>query len=185
MLATRLFSGSSCAKPQQTVARSVFISSFIIFPSSLPRSGVRFGFIDCLDVRVHAIPVVLGTCFGICRMEMLYTFFKVSLLHRILHHGDGHDVHSGSSESNHCRMTYVLTNPSKTNGSCFENASAASRVLNIAMFPPSPNGPIPRTTPCAMNLSTSCLWCGYTAMIASLVAPADSPITTYFITILH
>src|SRR6516162_7694409 len=119
------------------------------------------------------------------RMGMLYISLKVSSLHRILHQGDGQNVHSGSRESDHSRITYVLTNPSMTNGSCFENASAASRVLNIAMFPPSTNGPIPRTTPCAMNLSTNCLWCGYTAMIASLVAPADSPITTYFITILH
>jgi len=54
---------------------------------------------------MHAIPMLLGICFGICRMEMLYTFLRVSLLHRILHHGDGHDVHSGSSESDHCRMT--------------------------------------------------------------------------------
>ena len=36
------------------------------------------GFIDRLDVRVHAIPVLLAICFAICRMEMLYTFLKVS-----------------------------------------------------------------------------------------------------------
>ena len=50
------------------------------------------GFIDRLDVRVRAIPVPLAICFPICRMEMLYTFLKVSLLHRILHHDDSHDV---------------------------------------------------------------------------------------------
>src|SRR5215468_3743380 len=67
------------------------------------------------------------------------------------------------------------------NGSSLEKASASARVLKMAMLPPSVNGPMPKTTPRATNLSTTALWRGYTAMIASMLAPDDSPMTTAFI----
>src|SRR5215468_2180826 len=50
---------------------------------------------------------------------------------------------------------------------------------------PSVNGPMPRTTPLAMNVSTTALWRGYTAMIASLLAPDGSPMTTAFMRFLQ
>src|SRR5215471_4641209 len=92
--------------------------------------------------------------------------------------------HSGNSESRHSLITKDFTSPSRRNGSSLEKASASSRVLKMAMLPPSVNGPMPRTTPLAMNLSTTALWRGYTAMIASLLAPDDSPMTTAFMRLL-
>jgi hypothetical protein len=67
-------------------------------------------------------------------------------------------IYSGSRESSQSLITNDFTIPSRIKGSSFENASAASLVLNIAMFPPSVNGPIPKTTPCKTYLSTISLW---------------------------
>src|SRR5262245_37618781 len=94
-------------------------------------------------------------------------------------------IHSGSSESRHSLITNDFTNPSRMNGSSLEKASASSRVLKMAMLPPSVNGPMPRTTPREMNLSTTALWRGYTAMIASRPAPEGSPMTTAFMRFLQ
>src|SRR5262245_61550489 len=93
-------------------------------------------------------------------------------------------LHSGSNESRHSLITNDFTSPSRMNGSSLEKASASSRVLKIAMFPPSANGPMPTTTPRATNLSTTTLWRGYTTMMASRLAPDDSPITTAFMRLL-
>src|SRR5262249_44510392 len=84
---------------------------------------------------------------------------------RATHHGPG-DVHSrsprqfGSNASFQSLITNDFTSPSRMNGSSLEKASASARVLKMAMFPPSENGPIPTTTPRAMNLSTTALWRG-------------------------
>src|SRR5262249_18651622 len=93
--------------------------------------------------------------------------------------------HSGSRESRHSLITNDFTSPSRMNGSSLEKASACSRVLKIAMLPPSVNGPMPSTTPRATYLSTTILWRGYTAMIASRLAPEDSPMTTAFMRFLR
>src|SRR5262249_34958909 len=94
------------------------------------------------------------------------------------HHGGGRrfeqpavrhgidDVHarsprqSGSNASCQSLITNDFTSPSRMNGSSREKASASERVLKMAMLPPSANGPIPTTTPRAMNLSTTALWRG-------------------------
>src|SRR5262249_10921400 len=70
--------------------------------------------------------------------------------------------------------------PSRMNGSCREKASAASRVLKMPMLPRSANGPIPITSPLALNASTTALCRGYTAMICSIEAPDPSPMMTAF-----
>src|SRR5262249_33235559 len=93
--------------------------------------------------------------------------------------------HSDNSESRHSLITTDFTSPSRMNGSSREKASASSRVLKMAMLPPSVNGPMPRMTPLAMNVSTTALWRGYTAMIASLLAPDGSPMTTAFMRLLQ
>src|SRR5262249_34525789 len=94
-------------------------------------------------------------------------------------------LHSGSNESRHSLITNDFTNPSRMNGSSLEKASACSRVLKLAMSPRSVNGPMPSTTPRATYLSTTILWRGYTAMIASRLAPEDSPMTTAFMRFLR
>src|SRR5262249_36726805 len=55
--------------------------------------------------------------------------------------------HFGSRESRHSLITNDFTSPSRMNGSSLEKASASSRVLKMAMLPPSVNGRMPRTTP--------------------------------------
>src|SRR5262249_57978370 len=84
-------------------------------------------------------------------------------------------LHSGSNESRHSLITNDFTNPSRMNGSSLEKSSASSRVLKIAKFPPSVNGPMPMTTPRATNLSTTILWRGHNPPIAPLLAPAPTP----------
>jgi len=55
------------------------------------------------------------------------------------------------------RITNDLIKPSRINGSCLANSSAASRVLKIPMLPRSANGPMPITSPLALNASTTAL----------------------------
>src|SRR5262249_12465848 len=58
-------------------------------------------------------------------------------------------------------------------------ASAAARVRNTASEPwRSPNGPIPSTSPCAINVSTTVLWRGNTAMSRSIVTPGAASHST-------
>src|SRR5262249_24702489 len=89
-------------------------------------------------------------------------------------------AHSGNSESRHSLITKDFTTPSRMNGSSLEKASASSRVLKMAMLPPSVNGPMRGRAPRVICVSPPPLWRGYPAMIASLLAPDGSPMTTAF-----